>query len=65
MEIRKIFFSGAVVAVTFFIAYLVNAYLMFADQPQPFGQYTALTVTAFAFVVAFIWLVIAKREHKP
>jgi len=65
MDTRKLFFSFSVVAVTFFIAYLVNAYLMFADQPQPFGQYTGLLVTAFAFIIAFACLVMAKREHKP
>ena len=63
IKIRRLFFSVALVAVTFFIAYLVNAYLLFTNQPQPLGQYTGLAVTAFAFIVAFACLVIAKRER--
>jgi len=64
LKIRKIFFSFAVIAVTFFIAYLVNMALMFADQPQPFGQYTGLMITAMAFVLAFATLIAAKRKPK-
>lgn len=61
MKTRKVFFSFVLIGVTFFIAYLINMVLMFSDQPQAFGQYTSLIVTAMAFVLAFAALVMAKR----
>jgi len=65
IETRKLFFSFAVIAVTFFIAYLVNMGLLFAEHPHPFGQYTGLIVTALAFIIAFFALLIAKRKPTP
>ena len=51
------------IALVFFISYVFNIYLVFSNQPQMWGEYTGLIVTAIAFVLAFIILFIG-REHK-
>ena len=61
VRVRSFFYSIVLVAVTFAIAYVINMALIFGGTPQPWGQYTGLLVTFVAFVVACLFLFMAKK----
>lgn len=61
VAVRGFFYNVVLVAVTFFVAYLVNMVLIFKGTPEPWSQYTGLLVTAMAFMVACVLIFMAKK----
>jgi len=62
--VRKYLHSLLIIAVTFFISYVVNMILLFTNQPQPWGQYTSIMVTIIAFIIAIIVIWLGKSSEK-
>jgi len=51
------------IALIFFISYIINICLIFSNQPLPWGSYTAFIITAIACIIAFLILLVG-RENK-
>jgi len=64
MVLNQFFQKIVLIAVTFFFAYVINIYLVFTNQPQPLGQYTGIIVTAIAFIIAFLFIVLSRSGDK-
>lgn len=62
MGVRGFFQKIILIAVTFCVSYVVNAFLIFSHQPQPFGEYTGLGVTIIAFLVSIVILVFGGKK---
>lgn len=60
MGVRNWAYRFALICLQFIIAYMINLYLIFSGQPQPWGAYTGLFITFIAVIVAVIILWLSK-----
>ena len=50
------------IALIFFISYLINIFLVFSNQPQPWGEYTGFIITGIACILGFIILLLGREK---
>jgi len=60
--IRELAGRVILVALTFFLCYVINFFLIFSGNSNIYGEYTGFAVTVLAFIIAVAIMFVGRKK---